>query len=89
MWLLQTLLPASIGITFCVLHILVVTKAANAALLDFSFGRACQMCTCSVLQFGVVTQANAATLDTNFATVFQKVEQSITSGGPLQGDLFW
>eukprot|EP00891_Asterochloris_glomerata_P007599 jgi/Astpho2/7599/Aster-x1445 len=40
-------------------------------------------------EFGVVTQASAATLDSNFATVFQKVEQSVTSGGALQGDLFW
>ena len=85
MWLLHTLL---LGISFCLL-LPMVAKAANAAPLNFGFGKACQMSIVAVLQFGVVTQANVATLDSNFATVFQKVEQSVSSGGALQGGLFW
>ena len=51
--------------------------------------QSCQLSTLSGLQFGVVTPGNVATLDSNFVTVFQKVEHSVTSGGALQGDLFW
>ena len=79
----------TIVITSCMLQFVVVTKVTYAATLNISLGRACTLSICCVLQFGVVTQASAATLDSNFATVFQKVEQSVTSGGALQGDLFW